>query len=156
MPRPVLVAGLDELLRDLRDMDLAIDHAVTRQLAEATIRWKKDIRGTGQAPGEGKSWPIGTTRESKKTGKKYYVEPGKGKRSGRSLNAWRIRQGRGVVRAINRARDPRTGKEYAEYVHLRKRPTGSAVDDAWEHWEREFDEAAEEIQRIIGDEREGR
>ena len=156
MGKVVVTRGLDTLLRDLRDMDLVVDHAVTRQLAEGVIKWKQDIRGTGQAPGEGTSWPIGTFRVSERTGKKYYVEPGKGKRSGRSLNAWRVRQGRGVVRAINRARDPRTGKEYASWVHLRGREKGSAVEDAWGHWEKRFDEAAEVIIQIIADEAEGR
>jgi len=158
MAKPVLVHGLTELLSDLRDMDLVIDRAVARELAEGVIRWQKDLRGSGQPPGSGKSWPIGTTKRSKHTGRKYYVEPGTkgGKPSGRSLNAWEVKQGQGEVVATNRARDPRTGKEYAEYVHLRNRDTGSAVDDAWEHWTREFDEAAEAISRIVGDEIEDR
>ena len=158
MPDAVIVQGLEELLGDLRDMDLVIDQAVTRELAEGQIRWETDLRGTGQAPGKGKSWPIGTVKRSKRTGRKYYVEPGtKGsEESGRSLSAWEVKQGQGFLKATNRARDPRTGKEYAQWVHLRGRDTGSAVEDAWEHWQRQFERAAEDISRIVGDEIEGR
>ena len=158
MASPVRVEGLSELLRDLRDMDLVIDQAITRELAEGVLRWQDDLRGDGTAPGDGKRWPIGTTKRSKRTGRKYYVEPGTpgSDPSGRSLNAWEVKQGAGIVKASNRARDPRRGVEYAEWVHLRGRPTGSAVEDAWEHWEREFNAAAEAISRIVGDEIEGR
>ena len=155
MPIPVRVEGLDDLLRDLRRADLSIDYAVTTALAEAKERWKEDIRGTGQAPGQGKTWPIGTTRKSKRTGKKYYVEPGKGEPSGRSLAAWEVRQGKRRLVAYNDARDPNTGKPYAEHVHLRKRPRGQAERDAWGFWVQEMDQAAREIEEIIARELRG-
>lgn len=157
MAAVVRVEGLQDLLRDLRDMDLAIDRAVARELAEATVRWQEDLRGDGTAPGEGDRWPIGTTRRSK-SGRKWYTEPDdpKGRRSGRSLASWEVKQGAGRVVATNRARDPNTGREYAQWIHLRGGEKGDAVRDAWGHWVTEFDAAAEAITRIIGDEIEGR
>tara|TARA_R110000824_G_scaffold399653_1_gene605392 strand:+ start:209 stop:679 length:471 start_codon:yes stop_codon:yes gene_type:complete len=152
---PVIVEGLDHLLHDLRRMDLTIDHAVTTALAEAKERWKEDIRGTGQAPGGDKTWPIGTTRKSKRTGKKYYVEPGKGARSGRSLDSWELQQSKGRLLAYNDATDPNTGDLYAAYVHLRGDSTGQAARDAWVFWAQEMDQAAREIEEIIAKELEG-
>ena len=154
---PVRVEGLDELLRDLRDMDMAIDRAVARELAEGVERWKEDIRGDGRPPGEDDRWPIGTTRRSARTGRKYYTHAGdpKGEPSGRSLASWEVKQGRGRMIATNRARDPNTGREYAQWIHLAGDSKGQAVRDAWAHWEREFEQAADEIEQIIARELEG-
>ena len=152
---PVLVEGLDHLLHDLRNMDLTIDYAVTTALAEAKERWKEDIRGTGQPPGGDKTWPIGTTRKSQRTGKKYYVEPGQGEPSGRSLSAWEIQQSKGRLLAYNDATDPNTGVMYAAFAHLRGDSTGQGARDAWEFWVQEMDQAATEIEQIIAKELEG-
>jgi hypothetical protein len=141
----------DTLLRvDVEGLQEAIDNAneinwsdLTEALGEGLTRFKDRLRGTGQRPGN--PWPIGTRKRSAK-GNDYYVPLGTpgGRRSGRSLRGWKARQ-RGISAvAFNDARDKR-GNYYAEFVHLKDKDSGSAVEEAFEIFAEEMDTVSQEM-----------
>jgi len=125
------LSDLSSIVGDLEDV-----------AAEAWIQFTDEIAGSGRAPGT--NWPIGTV-----DARGNYVEPGEGRESGRSLQAW-VPEFDGLqVVAKNDARDPRTGRRYAQFVHLRGERPGAAMRRAEEAFARAFDEAGQRMADII-------
>ena len=156
--RTVVVVGGDSLSAELdlgMDIDAATQRRLEERLAKASIDFKIALKGPSiTAPGEG-LWPVGAI-VNLGTKQERYVDPDwPGARdSGRSLGAWDVTQDGLSVRAVNDAVDARR-KRYSEYVHFAGDPTGKAVEDAGEEFERLFNAASEDmadmlVARILG------
>jgi len=136
----VEVEGLQEAIDNANEINWS---DLTEALGEGLTRFKDRLRGTGKRPGD--PWPIGTRKRSAK-GNDYYVPLGTkgGRRSGRSLRGWKVRQ-RGISAvAFNDARDKR-GNYYPEFVHLSGKPSGSAAEKAFEIFAEEMDTVSQEM-----------
>ena len=146
---------------DTQDLQDAIAEAsrlpfveLTEALGEGVTNFKDRLRGGGQAPGD--VWPIGTVKKSA-SGRKYYVEPGKGRRSGRSLKAWKSRQQGMSALVFNDARAAKGGKYYARFIHRRNQPAGvdadsglgAAADQALEIFEEEMAKVGDEMATLM-------
>lgn len=119
-------------------------------LGDGLTEFKDRLRGDGVAPGT--VWPIGTVKESK-DGNLYYVAPGKGRRSGRSLRGWRLRQ-RGLnAVAENVAKDPKTRELYAGLIFLRGSGggEGDAKREAGKIFAEETTKAGEKMAQIAAE-----
>ena len=126
---------------------------LTEALGEGVTNFKDRLRGGGQAPGD--VWPIGTVKKSA-SGRKYYVEPGKGRRSGRSLKAWKSRQRGMSALVFNDARAAKGGKYYARFIHRRNQPAGlgddglgAAAEQALEIFAEEMAKAGDEMASLM-------
>ena len=142
-------SDLQKAIKRVQDLPHA---ELSEALGEGITRFKARLRGSGQAPGD--VWPIGTVKKSK-SGEKYYVEPGKGRRSGRSLRGWKSRQ-KGISAVVfNDARDGVGGTYYARFIHRRNQAAtekdglGAAAQEALEIFEEEMGKTAAEMSELM-------
>ena len=99
--------------------------AAERELGEMWIAFEEAMRGPSlSAPGAG-VWPVGLIVNE---GPHEYYSP-KGRRSARSLQAWRPQQRGLSIKFVNEAQSGR-GRLYSEHAHKSDDDAGQALHDA--------------------------